>query len=77
MYPSVMNIHLILHKRPFKLVYNILYSSLEVFNLFYELKIVGLKEAAHTIQLGVFSSVREVRANPYHTILIYIYGFVL
>ena len=35
---DVTDIHLILHKRPLKLVYNILCSILEVFNLFYELK---------------------------------------
>ena len=40
------------------------------------LRIVGLEGATHTIQLGVFPSVREVRTNPYHTILIDMYGFV-
>ena len=39
-------------------------------------RIVGLERATHTIQLGVFPSVREVRTNPYHTILIDMYGFV-
>ena len=66
-------------KRPFKLVYNILNSISEVFNLFIELRslrIVGLEGAAYIIQLGVFSSVRDVRTNLYHTILIDIYDFV-
>ena len=40
------------------------------------LKIVGLKKTAHTIQVGVFPSVRDIRTNPYHTIIINMYGFV-
>ena len=39
-------------------------------------RIVGLEGLAHTIQLGVFPSIREVKTNPYHTILIDMYGFV-
>ena len=40
------------------------------------LRIVGLEGASHTIQLDVFSSIREVRTNPYYMILIDMYGFV-
>ena len=40
------------------------------------LKIVELEGVAHIIQLGVFLSVKEVRTNAYHTILIDMYGFV-
>ena len=40
------------------------------------LRRVGLEGASHTIQLGIFPSVKEVRTNPYHTILINMYGFV-
>ena len=39
-------------------------------------RIYGLEGAAHSIQLGVFPSGREVRTNTYHTILIDMYGFV-
>ena len=39
-------------------------------------KIVGLEGTVHTIHLGVFPSVKEVRTNPYHTILIDMYNFV-
>ena len=66
-------------KRPLKFVYNILYSILEVFSYSMNLttsRIVGLEEASHTIQLGMFPSVREVRTSPYHMILIDMYGFV-
>ena len=38
------------------------------------LRIVGLERAAHTIQLGVFPSIREVRTNPYHMIFVKVYG---
>ena len=38
--------------------------------------IVGLEEATHTIQLGMFPSARKVRTNPYYTILIDIYDFL-
>ena len=37
------------------------------------LGIVELEGASHTIQLGVFLSVKEVKTNPYHTMLIDIY----
>ena len=40
------------------------------------LRIAGVEGATHTIQLGVFLSVKEVRASPYHTIFIDMYGFV-
>ena len=40
------------------------------------LNIVGLEGTVHTIQLGVFPSVRKVKTSPYHTILIDMYGFV-
>ena len=39
-------------------------------------RIVELERAAHTIQLRVFFSVKEVKTIPYHTILIDMYGFV-
>ena len=40
------------------------------------LRIVRLERASYTIQLVMFSSVREVRTSPYHMILIDMYGFV-
>ena len=39
-------------------------------------RIVGLEGTIHTIQLGVFPSVREVKTRSYHTILIDMYDFV-
>ena len=39
-------------------------------------KIVELEGTTHTIQLGVFLSVREVMTIPYHMFLIDMYGFV-
>ena len=38
--------------------------------------IVELEKAAHTIQLGMFLAIRNVKTNPYHTILIDMYVFV-
>ena len=36
-------------------------------------RIVGLEGIVHTKQLGVFSSVKEVKTSPYHIILIDMY----
>ena len=40
------------------------------------LRIVGLEGASHTIQLGMFPSVKKVKTSPYHMIFIDMNGFV-
>ena len=40
------------------------------------LRIVGLENATHSIQLEVFPSVKEIKISPYYTIPIDMYGFV-
>ena len=39
-------------------------------------RIDELEAATHTIQLEVFSTVKEVMTSPNHTILIDMYGFM-
>ena len=39
-------------------------------------RIVELERAVHTIQLGVFLSVKEVKTSPFHMIGIDMYVFV-
>ena len=74
-----MEIHLILYKNLTNLYityYVVFWKFSTYFMSLRSLRIVGLEGATHTIKLGIFPSVREVRTNLYHMILIYMYGFV-